>query len=319
MSNIALFNNQAGLPTYLQNVELDETTKNLAGNGAGGGKRISIKGSVFRMMVNGEELMVNEDRAMNVVVVASSVVGRTYYEGTYDEKADAKAPVCWSPDGAKPHESITEPQAMTCMSCPQNIKGSGQGESRACRYSQRVAVVLEGDMSGDVYQLSLPATSIFGEANQGQKMPMQAYARFLAQYKLPIGSVVTEMRFDTASETPKLTFSAARPLTEAEYQTCKAKGESEDAKRAITMTVSQTDGVKEEPFSTPAEEPKKIEAPKAKAKPAPAPVEAAPAVEEPQVVEAEPAIAEPTVVSATKAETPEVNQDISNLLDEWDV
>jgi hypothetical protein len=52
-------------------------------------------------------------------------------------------------------------------------------------------------MSGDVYQLSLPATSIFGSAEQGQKMPMQAYARFLAQYKIPVGAVITEMRFDT--------------------------------------------------------------------------------------------------------------------------
>jgi hypothetical protein len=325
MSNVALFNNQASLPAYLQNVEMDETTKNLAGNSGVGGKRISIKGSVFRMMVNGEELMVNEDRAMNVVVIASSPVGRTYYEGTYDEKADAKPPVCWSADGAKPNEGIKEPQATTCMSCPQNIKGSGQGDTRACRYSQRVAVVLEGDMSGDVYQLSLPATSIFGEANQGQKMPMQAYARFLAQYKLPIGSVVTEMRFDTASATPKLTFSASRPLTEDEYQACKAKGESDEAKRAITMTVSQTDGVKDSSEAF-APETAKIDPPKPVAKPAaakPAPAPKAEPVAEPVVAEAEvlepEVMAEPVVVQSSKEEAPKVTEDIANLLDEWEV
>jgi len=328
MSNIALFNSGAALPSYLKTVELDETTKNLAGNAGGGGKRISIRGSVFRMLVNGEELMINEDRAMNVIVVASSVVGRTYYEGAYDEAVAAKAPTCWSADGAKPNEDVKEPQATTCMSCPQNIKGSGQGESRACRYSQRLAVVLEGDMSGDVYQLSLPATSIFGSAEQGQKMPMQAYARFLAQYKIPVGAVITEMRFDTSSATPKLTFSAVRPLNEDEYQTCKAQGETEEAKRAITMTVSQTDAVedKEEPFQQPAAV---IEPPKTVAKPAtkpapkaePAPVvvkeEPAPVAEEPEVLEPE-VIAEPVKVVKEEAPAPVADESISNLLDEWE-
>lgn len=318
MSNIALFNSGAALPSYLKTVELDETTKNLAGNAGGGGKRISIRGSVFRMLVNGEELMINEDRAMNVIVVASSVVGRTYYEGAYDEAVAAKAPTCWSADGAKPNEDVKEPQATTCMSCPQNIKGSGQGESRACRYSQRLAVVLEGDMSGDVYQLSLPATSIFGSAEQGQKMPMQAYARFLAQYKIPVGAVITEMRFDTSSATPKLTFSAVRPLSEAEYQVCKDQGNTDEAKRAITMTVSQTDAVQdaEEPFQQPAAviEPPKPAAKPAAAKPAP---KAEPVVVEPEVLEPE-VIAEPTKVEKA-AEAPEVNEEISNLLDEWEV
>lgn len=320
MSNIALFNSGAALPSYLKSVELDETTKNLAGNAGGGGKRISIRGSVFRMLVNGEELMINEDRAMNVIVVASSVVGRTYYEGAYDEAVAAKAPTCWSADGAKPNEDVKEPQATTCMSCPQNIKGSGQGESRACRYSQRLAVVLEGDMSGDVYQLSLPATSIFGSAEQGQKMPMQAYARFLAQYKIPVGAVITEMRFDTSSATPKLTFSAVRPLSEAEYQVCKDQGNTDEAKRAITMTVSQTDAVQdaEEPFQQPTTviEPPKPAAKPAAAKPAPAP-KAEPVVVEPEVLEPE-VIAEPTKVEKA-AEAPEVNEEISNLLDEWEV
>lgn len=311
MSNIALFNTGAGLPAYLKNVELDETTKNLAGNSGGGGKRISIRGGVYRMLVNGEELMVNEERAMNVVVVASSPVGRTFYEGTYDENAAAKPPACWSSDGSKPNADVKEPQASTCMSCPQNIKGSGQGDSRACRYSQRLAVVLEGDLSGDVYQLQLPATSIFGSADQGQKMPMQAYARFLAQYKIPVGAVVTEMRFDTSSATPKLTFSASRPLTEQEYQICQEQGKTDDAKRAITMTVSQTDGVKDpaEAFApAPKAEAKPIAAPKA-TKPKPAPVEEVPADD---------VIEEPAKVSK-KVESPEVNSEITDLLDEWDV
>ena len=312
MSNLTLFNTGAGLPAYLKNIELDETTKNLAGNTGSGGKRISIKGGVFRMLVNGEEIAVNEERAMNVIIINSSPVGRTFYEGTYGEGEAAKPPACWSPDGAKPSPDVKAPQASTCMSCPQNIKGSGQGDSRACRYNQRLAVLLEGDLDGDIFQLQLPATSIFGSADQGQKMPMQAYARFLAQYKIPVGAVVTEMRFDTSSATPKLTFSATRPLTEAEYQACSVRGASDEAKRAVTMTVSQTDNVKDssEAFAPepPKAEAKPIAAPKP-AKPKPAPV-----VEDEDDV----TIEEPVKVSK-KPESPEVSAEITDLLDEWDV
>lgn len=308
MSNIALFNSGASLPAYLKSVELDETTKNLAGNSGAGGKRISIKGSVFRMLVNGEEIAVNEERAMNVIIINSSPVGRTYYEGTYDDKAEAKPPACWSADGAKPNADVANPQATTCMSCPQNIKGSGQGDSRACRYNQRLAVLLEGDLEGDIYQLSVPATSIFGSADQGQKMPMQAYARFLAQYKIPVGAVVTEMRFDTSSATPKLTFSATRPLSEAEYQLCKDRGVSDEAKRAVTMTVSPTDGVLD---------PADAFAPAPEAKPIAAPVKKAKVVATPAPVEEDEEIVEP--VKVEKVVKPVVESSaVTELLDEWD-
>lgn len=317
MSNLAIFSSGASLPTYLQTAELDETTKNLAGNSNGGGKRISIRGSVFRLMVNGEELMTNEDRAMNIVIVGASPIGRQYYEGTYDADAAPKAPACWSPDGTKPSPDAANPQANACLSCPQNVKGSGQGESRACRFQQRLAVVLEGDLTGDVYQLPLPSTSIFGEGINGQKLPMQAYARFMAQNKIPVRAVVTEMRFDTSSATPKLTFRAVRPLTEEEYQTCVEQGNSEEAKRAITMTVARVDGVKDaskEPFEY-APEVKPIEAPKPTKPKAAKP---APVVEEDEAVE-EVAVAEEEPVKVTKVkEEPIAKSALADLIDEWD-
>ena len=311
MSNLAIFSS-GNLPSYLKNVELDTTTKNLAGSGGGGGsgnRRISIKGGVFRMMVNGEELMVNEERSMNVVIVASSPLGRTFYEGAYDSEAAPKAPSCWSPDNVKPAADVKTPQANTCMSCAQNIKGSGQGEGRACRFNQRIAVILEGDLSGDVYQLSLPATSIFGKGVDGQKLPMQAYVQSIASLKLPIGAVVTEMRFDTASATPKLVFRGVRPLEESEYAISKEQGLSDDATRAITMTVSQTDGVKArtEEFAPTTPVAKPIEPPKPKAK-------AAPIVE---INDDDTTIDEPVKVPK-EPEPPVAKSEILNLIDEWD-
>lgn len=245
---------KGGIPAHLRSIELDETTKALMG-GSSSGKRISIRGSVFRMIVDGKEIAKNDDRSMNVVVVASApTVSRTYYEGTYVE-GENQAPTCFSNDGKVPDASVETPISKTCMACPMNVKGSGKTGGRACGFSQRIAVVAENDIGGDVYQVSLPSMSLFGDNKDG-KMTMQGYAKLLGSHGLPITAVVTEMRFDTDSSVPKLTFKAIRPLTEQEIILAREQGQSEDAHRAIDFTPDVLDGGTK---AAPAEEPKKVE------------------------------------------------------------
>ena len=295
MSELALFSQN--LPAHLRTAELDETTKALMG-GSGGSKRISSEGGVWRMLVNGKEVAQNEDRAMNVVVVAAAQkISRIFYAGTY-KKGVVSAPDCWSADGETPDAKAKAPQGKSCATCPQNVKGSGQGDSRACRFQQRLAVVLENDIGGDVYQLALPSTSIFGAGENG-KWPLQTYAKMIASKGAPITSVVTEMRFDTNSSTPKLTFKPVRFLETDEFQTALDQGKSPAAISAITMTVAQTDGVKDDD----GEEFEKPPAPKAKAAPVAVVEEPAP---------------EPTKRASKKEEAPAEKKDVSKILAEWD-
>jgi hypothetical protein len=293
MSEMTLFSKGGNtLPAHLKNLQLDATTKALMGGSGGtGGKRISIRGNVFRMMVDGKEIAQNEDRAMNIIIAAANAnVSRTFYAGTYQE-GQAMAPTCWSNDGVTPDIKSEQPQASKCASCQQNIKGSGQGDSRACRFSQRLAVLLENDIRGDIYQLTLPAQSIFGAPENG-KMPLQSYAKFLGSHGLPVTAVVTEMRFDTASATPRLTFKAVRPLNEEELAMTQDKGQSTEAKLAIAATAAQMDGATKAEFIRPPA----VEAPKAEPK-----VEA-------EAVET----AEPT--KRTKKAAP---KDVADILDDW--
>jgi hypothetical protein len=293
MSEMTLFSKGGNtLPAHLKNLQLDATTKALmGGSGNGGGKRISIRGNVFRMMVDGKEIAQNEDRAMNIIIAAANAnVSRTFYAGTYQE-GQAMAPTCWSNDGVTPDIKSEQPQASKCASCAQNIKGSGQGDSRACRFSQRLAVLLENDIRGDIYQLTLPAQSIFGAAENG-KMPLQSYAKFLGSHGLPVTAVVTEMRFDTASATPRLTFKAVRPLNEEELAMTQDKGQSAEAKSAIAATAAQMDGATKAEFVRPAA----VEAPKAE-----------PKVEAEAVETAEP----------TKRAKKAAPKDVADILDDW--
>lgn len=239
MSEIALF--QQEVPAYLKRAGLDDLTKSLAGNT--GLKRISIRGGVFRMMVNGEEITKNEGRAMNVVIVnGGKNIARQFYAGKY-VAGESSAPDCWSNDGKTPDVSVEEPQSDTCEGCPQNIKGSGQGDSRACTFKQRLAVLLADDIDGDVFQLVLPAKSIFGRDDL-DKMPFQQYAKYVGAQGKSINTLVTELRLDSDSDTPKLTFKPVRYLSEQEWETAKEKGDSPAARSAVMQTPAAIDGVK---------------------------------------------------------------------------
>ena len=238
MSNeVAMFNQN--LPDYLKEVQLDEVTRALAGGG--GSKRISLRGAKFRMVVNGEEVMTSKNDALEVVIVnAAKDVSRQYYGSAYNPKADATPPDCWSNDGIAPDKSIEKPQHHNCAECPQNVKGSGSGDARACRHFRRLAVALANDIGGDVYQLQLAAKSIFGKGDL-QHMPFEQYAKYVGSQGYNLNTLVTEMRFDEDSETAKLFFKPIRFLKCEEWETAKRQGETPAAKNAIQMMVVQSD------------------------------------------------------------------------------
>ena len=246
MSNITMFS-PSNVPAFAKNAELSATTLALAGNvNAGGGmKRVSIKGGVFRLLSSGKEIASIEDRHLDVIIVkAAPKVSRIFYAGGYDKDAAAAAPDCTSADGEKPDAGVKNKQSSSCATCPQNIAGSGTGQSRACRYQQRLAVVLANNPDGDVLQVTLPATSIFGKED-GEKRPLQAYARYMAAQTPPVNldSIVTRMKFDTKAESPKLFFAPVRWLTEDEYDTAQTQAASKDAEKAVAVTPASADGV----------------------------------------------------------------------------
>jgi len=322
MSNVTLFN-PSQVPAFARNAELSATTLALAGGvGPSGVKRVSIKGGVFRLLSGGKEIAAIDERYLDVIIVkAAPKVSRIFYAGSYDKDAAAAAPDCTSADGEKPDAGVKNKQSSNCAQCPQNIAGSGTGNSRACRYQQRLAVVLANNPDGDVLQVTLPATSIFGK-EEGGKRPLQAYARYMAAQTPPVNldTIVTRMKFDTKAESPKLVFEAARWLTDDEYAAAQEQAASDDAAKAVSATPAALDGVAapaplalegKRPAAQPAVEDEEQEAP------APAPkakkAKAAPAAEEeteePEVRKA--AAAKPTAVPAKKSK-------LADIVSDWD-
>lgn len=289
MSNVALFNQ--ALPDYLKEVELDDVTKALSG-GNSQVKRITLGNNRFVLKVNGTEISkTNTDKLEVVLVNASPHISRSFYAKSYDPKENSSAPPdCWSSDGERPDATIASPQNQMCMNCPQDIAGSGPGNTKACRKNRRVAVVLASDLDGDVYQMTLQSKSIFFDSKKPgdlDHMPFDQYTRYVGSQGYNLNMLVTEMRFDEDSTVGKLFFRPVKFLDRADWEIAKRQGETKLAKNAVTMTVFQG-------------EPKKLEAP------TPAPAAKA----------AEPEIAEPKKREEKKHE-PTPKKDIKAVLGNW--
>jgi len=201
----------------------------------GGLNYISLRGGRFSGIFSGEQANVESDGPLNIIIVNAAKISRAYHKDLYDP-ATPSAPTCWSLDSQLPSGDVPadQKQATRCMDCQQNIKGSSTGGGRACRYSQRLAVVLEGKM-GTVYQMRISATSIFGKAQKGD-MSLQGYSKYLHKNKSSSLSVVTQVRFDRKSNTPKLFFKAVRALNEQEL----GKALEQKSSYAASITALQT-------------------------------------------------------------------------------
>ena len=195
-------------------------------------KRISLRDSVFSYMEGVKKIASTDEGSQKWVIIGCSPVYRTFYL----EDHQGTLPVCWSSDCKVPDVDILEPISQSCMNCKNDIKGSGQGNSRACRFHRRAAVVLANHMEGGIYQVILSAISVFGQGGDG-KWPLDSYAEFLKGNNVALSHVVSEAQFDPDSAFPKLNFSPVRSLTEDEYEIIEKQMKSETTKKAIKLDV----------------------------------------------------------------------------------
>lgn len=298
MSNIALMNQD--VPDFLRAKGLSDLSKSLASSKAST-KRIAMKNGIFRKLVNGVEQGKIKGSLDVIIVNAQPAVGRTWYATAYDANAEARAPDCWSADGRTPDASVKSPQASRCDQCQQDVKGSGQGNTKACRYQRRIALMLVEDfgtpLEGDVYQLSLSATSIFGRG-EGNTHPFNAYLDYLINNGRNVEDMITQITFNEDNDNQSVLFTPTGYIPNQHVFDTVAKAVTgEESKKLVTMTVYEADK-----GGAP-----KLEAPKA------APIPADPAVK----VEAE-AVDEPTKRPSKKAEvTDKPKGSLASVVSAW--
>jgi hypothetical protein len=156
-----------GLPANIAAM-MDNLMDAASGGISGGGSvnRISIKNGRFRLMVAGQEVGMRNEPYLDVVVVGVNPhISKTYYAQAYDPKAEPAAPDCSSNDGIGPDAGVRSPQSDLCITCPQNVWGSKinpqtGAKIKACADYKRLAVAIDGELDGDLYQLQVPGGSL---------------------------------------------------------------------------------------------------------------------------------------------------------------
>ena len=245
MSNLAIFKDKSVVTQSGR--ELSDLAKSLAGKGATFRRIQANTNGTFKRIINGEQVGNAVRGEINVIVVgALPSVSRTFYREKYDPNKEATLPDCWSNLGDKPEAAAGNPQSSNCMSCDQNVKGSGDNGGRACRFQRRIAVLLAGDPSGEVYQFNVPAKSLFGKGD-GNVHPFEGYVKFLGANGEGIDNVVTNISFDANANTMELQFSPQRLITDEEYELVRAAQARPETKMYTVLTVAQTDKVQKQP------------------------------------------------------------------------
>ena len=293
MTDLTIFKQNSPVPAGGEG--LSDLARSLAASSGSTNRRIIAKKNTFRKIVNGQEVSKHEGIINVIIVNALPAISRQFYDKPYDPEAEATLPDCWSNLGDVPDPKAANPQASSCATCPQNVDGSSRsGKGRACAFQRRIAVILEGDMTGEIYQMNLPATSLFGKG-EGLDHPFESYFRFLLGNNKSIDRMVTQIRIDEEVDYVKYIFSPVRHASEEEVAIAAAAAARPEAKNVVRLTVAQTDGVKKlPPAAKPAEDDEEF---------APA---ATPA-----------AVAEPTKRPSNKPAAPQAKGSLADVVDAW--
>lgn len=182
--------------------------------------------------------------ALNVIIVGViKEVSREYYGSTYDPE-NPTMPDCWSNKGDVPDSACSNPQSSACATCPQNVQGSASGGRRACKFQRRIAVMVEGDPKGTVYQFKIPSKSLFGKG-VGNTHPFESYVKFLAGNGESPDTVVTQIAHDpnNQSQTYILNFKPIRQVSDEEWELVLAAQANPETDAYTKITTAQVDQV----------------------------------------------------------------------------
>jgi hypothetical protein len=292
MSNITILNED--LPEFLQTAGVSDLTRQLAGRT--GVKRIVPKNGIFRKTVGGEEMGKVKGNLHAVIVNASPAVGRIFYAKQWSPDAEPTAPDCFSNDGRAPDAGSANPQAERCDTCQQNVKGSGQGNSKACRYSRRIALVLEEDfgtsLEGSVYQMNLASKSLFGDSVGDNTHTFENYSKYLSNNGKSLDYVVTQISFNEDNDNQSVLFTPTKYINKSQYAVTSKVANTPEVLKMVVMTPYQADM---------SGKPAKLEAPAPKA-------EASAKVE---------AIDEPIKRPAKTTPAPVTKKDLDSVVKAW--
>lgn len=198
------------IPDYLKDL-VDDTASTMITN-TGSVPRISIRGRMFRFILEGNEEEKSTEPIHIIIlgVVPEKGMAKTYYIDGYTPGSN-DPPDCSSFLGVSPDEWADQPQARFCSECPQNRWGSAKsmsgGKAKACKDSKRLMVIKANDIKNEK-----PIIYIFNVTIASLKA-LSEYGKFLLTNKIPMAAAITKVEF-VDSEFPQVEFHFVSILNE---------------------------------------------------------------------------------------------------------
>lgn len=240
----ALFASNAALPAYLKGAAAD-TANALAAHHTESFPVLSIKGKTWTVVKGGERNIIMNPKDPDspatyieaVIVKASPVKNKVWYAGSYVEGAEPGKPDCYSVDGEKPAADAEKPQAKSCAACPKNQWGSKvstdgtNSKGKACSDTIRLAVAPVSALN-DPMLLRIPPASIKAAGE---------YGKLLAKRGVPLGAVITKLKFNPDAPTPQVMFDPVGFLSEAQFAEVSETAESDTVKAILDAAPVETE------------------------------------------------------------------------------
>lgn len=251
MNDLTTTPQSAQLPAHLQaragqsNALVDD----LMGGLPQGFPKISVKGKFFSSIIN--KVVHPLGHTIDVVIVGGAKgLNKAFFRNTFVDGVDAE-PDCASDEGEYPneeHKDVFPPGQYpgyemvhngSCQTCPMNAWGSEgilrgtASEGKACKDRKTIAIMNAADLSGSVYSLQLPPTSLKALAGL-----MKAFKQYNAQPQW----MVVRLSFEHASSYPNIIFDIVSWLTPEKQATIDAVIDGGEVERMLnrSKTVAPT-------------------------------------------------------------------------------
>lgn len=267
------------LPSYLANTG-DDGNSDLMVYAGHSFPVMSIKGKIFTLVKDGERCVVPNPRdpespATSITIALLKVSpkkSKTYYANGYSENAEDNKPTCFSNDGEYPDPSVANPQCKSCKACKWNAFGTARGadgsigKGKACSDFVRIAIADRTNLEEPILMRVPPASiKALGE-----------YGKILSHRHVPYQAVATRISFDVKQATPRLVFTPAGFVDEADYRKAVEMSKSMEVANMIEGITRNDDTASDDglPAETPAYLKKEKAEPATAAAPAPKPAPA---------------------------------------------
>lgn len=212
--------NSADMPDYLKGGNVNMGDVDSAAASSLSVPRISLKGKMFRLIENGEEVDKVKERLNVTIVGVEPEAGaniKTFYANGYTPNSN-EPPTCSSENGINPAPWVLQQnrQSNHCQTCPKNVFGSAKSPTgkatKACRDSKRIWVKVASDPADFkqrvTYGLNITVSSLRAFAD---------YGRLLKSMGAPMHAAITSLVMDEEAEYPQLTFEVAGWLAQSEF------------------------------------------------------------------------------------------------------